>query len=60
MSKHMNMSEEMDIRENVDIERKQASIRTALFVLACSLPGPTGRALLVASLLLLTDSANSR
>ncbi len=37
MSKHMNMSEDEDIPENVDVERKQASIRTALFVLACSL-----------------------
>jgi hypothetical protein len=40
MSKHMNMSDDMDIRENVDIERKLASIRTALFVLAYSLVLP--------------------
>ena len=37
MSKHMNMSDDMDIPENVDIERKLASIRTALSVLAYSL-----------------------
>ena len=40
MSKHMNMSDDMDIPENVDIERKLASIRTALFVLAYSLVLP--------------------
>jgi hypothetical protein len=37
MSEHMNASEDMDITENVDIEKKQASIRTALSVLAFSL-----------------------
>ncbi|SCX63595.1 hypothetical protein [Nitrosospira sp. Nsp1] len=40
MSEHMNMSEDMDITENADIERKQASIRTALSVLAFSLVLP--------------------
>jgi hypothetical protein len=40
MSKHMNMSDDMDIPENVDIERKLASIRTALLVLAYSLVLP--------------------
>ena len=43
MSKHMNMLEDRDIPENVDFERKQASIRTALFVLACALVLPVAQ-----------------
>ena len=43
MSENVNMSENMDMPDDVEIERRHAAIRTALFLLAFSLVLPMAR-----------------
>lgn len=40
MSENLNMSENVDMPDDVEIERRHAAIRTALFLLAFSLVLP--------------------